>query len=54
LLKTKYKKMADTFTTDTTTKPTTVQVVEGLAISAAVLFATIWVISKAWSSGQNK
>jgi hypothetical protein len=25
----------------------------GLAISVAVLFGTVWVISKAWASGQS-
>ena len=26
----------------------------GLALSVAVLFGTVWVISKAWSKGQQK
>jgi hypothetical protein len=26
----------------------------GLAISAVVLFASVWVVSKAWSKGQTK
>ena len=30
------------------------QTAGGIAISVAVLFGTVWVISKAWSAGQNK
>lgn len=26
----------------------------GIALSLAVLFATVWVASKAWKTGQNK
>lgn len=26
----------------------------GLAISVAVLFGTVWVVSKAWKTGQEK
>jgi hypothetical protein len=29
------------------------QTAGGIAISVAVLFATIWVVSKAWKSGQK-
>jgi len=29
------------------------QTAGGLAVSVAVLFATIWVVSKAWKSGQK-
>jgi hypothetical protein len=37
---------------DTTTK-TFLQTAGGVAVSIAVLFATVWVISKAWSKGQE-
>jgi hypothetical protein len=30
------------------------QTAGGIAISVAVLFGTVWLISKAWSAGQNK
>lgn len=30
------------------------QTAGGVAISLAVLFGTVWVISRAWSAGQNK
>lgn len=29
------------------------QTAGGVALSAGVLFLTVWVISKAWSKGQN-
>jgi hypothetical protein len=30
------------------------QTAGGVAISLAVLFGTVWIISRAWSAGQNK
>jgi len=41
--------MADT----TTDKPSFFQSATGIAVSIGVLFATIWVVSKAWKSGQK-
>jgi hypothetical protein len=43
--------MADTSTTST--QPTFFQSATGIAVSIGVLFATIWVVSKAWKSGQK-
>jgi len=34
-------------------KKTFFQTAGGIAISIGVLFATVWVISKAWKSGQK-
>ena len=41
--------MADT----TTTQKSFFQTAGGIAISVAVLFATVWVVSKAWKKGQT-
>lgn len=38
---------------DTNEKPSFFQSATGIAVSIAVLFATIWVASKAWKSGQK-
>ena len=38
---------------DTTEKPSFFQSATGIAVSIGVLFATIWVVSKAWKSGQK-
>ena len=42
--------MADT---TTTTQPSFFQSATGIAVSVGVLFLTIWVVSKAWKSGQK-
>lgn len=42
--------MADTTTTN---QPSFFQSATGIAVSIGVLFATIWVVSKAWKSGQK-
>ena len=42
--------MADT---TTTAKPSFFQTAGGIAISVGVLFVTVWVVSKAWKSGQK-
>ena len=42
---------------DTTATPTSstpfLQTATGIAVSVGVLFVTVWVISKAWKSGQK-
>ena len=38
--------------TDTTTQKNFFQTAGGIAISVAVLFATVWLVSKAWKKGQ--
>jgi hypothetical protein len=43
--------MADVVSSTTTKN--ILQTAGGLAISIAVLFGTVWVISKAWSKGQE-
>jgi hypothetical protein len=40
-------------TTTTTDTQTLTQNVATIAVSAGVLFLTIWVISKAWKTGQK-
>jgi len=45
----KTKNMADTFSAE---KPSVIKVVGGIALSLGVIFATVWVISKAWKKGQ--
>ena len=44
--------MADVVSSTTTKN--ILQTAGGLAISIAVLFGTVWVISKAWSKGQEE
>lgn len=46
-----FKKADGTTTTTSSTMDTTSLV--GIAIGVGVLFATIWVISKAWKVGQK-
>ena len=46
-----FKKSADG-TASTETKPF-LQTATGIAISVGVLFVTVWVISKAWRTGQK-
>jgi hypothetical protein len=43
--------MADT--TTTTATPSFFQSAGGIAISVGVLFVTVWVVSKAWKTGQK-
>jgi hypothetical protein len=38
---------------DANEKPSFFQSATGIAVSIGVLFATIWVVSKAWKSGQK-
>jgi hypothetical protein len=45
-------KRADAVTPATETKPF-LQTATGMAVSVAVLFVTVWVISKAWKTGQK-
>jgi hypothetical protein len=40
--------------TSTTTTPSFFQTATGIAVSVGVLFLTVWVISKAWKSGQKQ
>ena len=39
---------------DGTTTPSFFQTATGIAVSVGVLFLTVWVISKAWKSGQKQ
>jgi hypothetical protein len=39
--------------TTTTTKKPFLQTATGIAVSVGVLFVTVWVISKAWKTGQK-
>jgi hypothetical protein len=43
--------MADT--TSTSSTPSFFQSATGIAVSVGVLFLSIWVISKAWKTGQK-
>ncbi len=47
-----YKKRADGDKAPETTTPF-LQTAGGIAISVGVLFLTVWVISKAWKTGQK-
>lgn len=38
----------------TTANPSFFQTATGVAVSVGVLFITVWVISKAWRSGQKQ
>jgi hypothetical protein len=48
-----FKRADAATTTPATTSTPFLQTATGIAVSVGVLFVTVWVISKAWKTGQK-